>query len=43
VTVIPFPQKPQPAAMGDECDCATCRSDLARLLPCDKEDDDDAV
>lgn len=25
------------ASMGDECGCVSCRSDLAGLVPCEKE------
>lgn len=38
-TIIPFKPKPkpQPATMGDECACPTCRSDLAVILKCEKK------
>lgn len=31
----------QPAQMGDECDCASCRSDMALIVPCLKAENDD--
>lgn len=37
--ILPLrPRKPV-QAQGDECRCISCRSDLARVVPCEKDND----